>query len=49
MAAVALASFGLTVRAQTPSPSPAASPTVPTFGTATELVYVRFHVEKKGG
>src|SRR5207244_4721937 len=22
---------------------------VPTFGTSTELVYVRFHVEKKGG
>jgi VWFA-related protein len=24
-------------------------PQVPTFGVATELVYVRFHVEKKGG
>jgi VWFA-related protein len=49
LAAAACASFGLTVRAQTPAPSPAASPTVPTFGAATELVYVRFHVEKKGG
>ena len=29
---------------QAPSPSPG----LPTFGTATELVYVRFHVEKKG-
>jgi VWFA-related protein len=28
-------------------PSPPASP-VPTFGVATELVYVRFHVERKG-
>jgi len=33
-------------RAQSPSP-PARE--VPTFGTSTELVYVRFHVEKKGG
>ena len=31
------------------SPSPAPAREVPTFGTATELVYVRFHVEKKGG
>ncbi|PYQ41066.1 MAG: hypothetical protein DMF77_16940 [Acidobacteria bacterium] len=31
-----------------PSPAPPARD-VPTFGTATELVYVRFHVEKKGG
>jgi VWFA-related protein len=40
-----LASAGLTARAQTPPPSPS----VPTFGAATELVYVRFHVERKGG
>ena len=33
-------------RAQSPSP---AARDVPTFGTSTELVYVRFHVEKKGG
>ena len=31
-----------------PSPAPPARE-VPTFGTSTELVYVRFHVEKKGG
>jgi len=31
-----------------PSPAPPARD-VPTFGTARELVYVRFHVEKKGG
>jgi len=31
-----------------PSPVPAGRD-VPTFSTATELVYVRFHVEKKGG
>jgi VWFA-related protein len=30
-----------------PSPAPPARE-VPTFGTTTELVYVRFHVEKKG-
>src|SRR4026209_2568027 len=29
--------------------SPEKSGNVPTFGTSTELVYVRFHVEKKGG
>lgn len=29
--------------------SPARAQDVPTFGAATELVYVRFHVEKKGG
>jgi len=40
-----LASAGLTARAQTPPPSPS----VPTFGAATELVYVRFHVERTGG
>ncbi len=33
-------------RAQSPSP---AAREVPTFGTSTELVYVRFHVERKGG
>jgi hypothetical protein len=29
--------------------STAKSPDVPTFGASAELVYVRFHVEKKGG
>ena len=32
---------------QSPAASPAAG-SVPTFGASTELVYVRFHVEKKG-
>jgi VWFA-related protein len=35
-------------RAQSPSPTPPEH-TVPTFGASTEMVYVRFHVEKKGG
>jgi VWFA-related protein len=34
--------------AQEPS-APAQAPAVPTFGVSTELVYVRFHVETKGG
>jgi VWFA-related protein len=42
--ATALASAGAPVPAQ-PAQEPGA---VPTFGTTTELVYVRFHVEKKG-
>ena len=42
-----VASAGL-VAAQSPSPSPGAN-AVPTFGASTELVYVRFHVERKGG
>src|SRR5258705_1969051 len=36
-----------TASPQSPSPGPPARE-VPTFGTTTELVYVRFHVEKKG-
>ena len=44
-AALVLAASSPAVRAQsTPPPRE-----VPTFGTSTELVYVRFHVEKKGG
>jgi VWFA-related protein len=42
--AAALA-LGAAAVAQTPDKPP----TIPTFGVATELVYVRFHVEKKGG
>lgn len=41
--AAALAAAALTA-AQSPDKHD-----VPTFGTSTELVYVRFHVEKKGG
>jgi VWFA-related protein len=44
LAGLALASSGVIARAQPPD-----KPAVPTFGTSTELVYVRFHVEKKGG
>jgi Ca-activated chloride channel homolog len=40
----ALAAAALTIAAQSPDKHD-----VPTFGTSTELVYVRFHVEKKGG
>jgi len=40
----ALVSAALTTAAQVPDKRE-----VPTFGTSTELVYVRFHVEKKGG
>jgi VWFA-related protein len=43
--AAALASAALTTAAQSPDKKDA----IPTFGTSTELVYVRFHVEKKGG
>jgi VWFA-related protein len=42
--ALALASTAVLTSAQTPSPRP----DVPTFGASSELVYVRFHVEKKG-
>jgi Ca-activated chloride channel homolog len=42
--AAALAAAALTTAAQAPDKRD-----VPTFGTSTELVYVRFHVEKKGG
>ena len=42
--AAALAAAALTTAAQSPDKHD-----VPTFGTSTELVYVRFHVEKKGG
>jgi len=42
------ASTALVARAQTPAASPGAAQ-VPTFGASTALVYVRFHVEKKGG
>jgi VWFA-related protein len=43
--AAALAAAALTTAAQSPGKNDA----IPTFGTSTELVYVRFHVEKKGG
>lgn len=39
-----MASASLAADAQPPSPRA----DVPTFGAATELVYVRFHIEKKG-
>lgn len=42
---LALAFVGLPALAQ----SPDKPKDVPTFGVSTELVYVRFHVEKKGG
>jgi len=42
--AAALAAAALTTAAQSPDKKD-----VPTFGTSTELVYVRFHVERKGG
>ncbi len=45
-ASLAFATSGPAVRAQT---APAEKRDVPTFGTATELVYVRFHVERKKG
>jgi VWFA-related protein len=47
-AAALIFSAGMLAHAQTPA-SPAPAREVPTFGTSTELVYVRFHVEKKGG
>ncbi|HET6898585.1 MAG TPA: VWA domain-containing protein [Vicinamibacteria bacterium] len=48
-AAILMAPLLATASPQSPpSPEPTARP-VPTFGTTTELVYVRFHVEKKGG
>jgi VWFA-related protein len=43
-AAVGLALAALAAQAQSPEPAR----DVPTFGVSTELVYVRFHVEKKG-
>jgi VWFA-related protein len=42
--AAALAAAAVTTVAQVPDKHD-----VPTFGTSTELVYVRFHVERKGG
>ena len=42
--ALVLVPAALLTSAQTPSPSPG----VPTFGASSELVYLRFHVEKKG-
>ena len=42
--AAALAAAALTTAAQSPDKHD-----VPTFGTSTELVYLRFHVERKGG
>jgi VWFA-related protein len=49
--AILVVGTGPAIRAQAPapSPSPTARPNVPTFGAATELVYVRFHVERKKG
>ena len=43
--ALAFASIASVSSAQTPPPRP----DVPTFGVTSELVYIRFHVEKKGG
>jgi VWFA-related protein len=43
--AAGLAAAALTTSAQSPDKHDA----IPTFGTSTEMVYVRFHVEKKGG
>lgn len=43
---VGAAAAGPLIRAQSPSPSP--KPDVPTFAATTELVFVRFHIEKKG-
>jgi VWFA-related protein len=43
--AAGLAAAALTTSAQSPDQHDA----IPTFGTSTEMVYVRFHVEKKGG
>lgn len=42
-----LALGAMAVRAQSDE-KPQAAPAVPTFGVSTELVYVRFHVERKG-
>jgi VWFA-related protein len=42
--AAVLAAAALATAAQSPDKHD-----VPTFGTSTEMVYVRFHVEKKGG
>jgi VWFA-related protein len=42
--AATLVAAALTTAAQSPDKHD-----VPTFGTSTELVYVRFHVERKGG
>jgi VWFA-related protein len=42
--AATLSAAALTTAAQAPDKHD-----VPTFGTSTELVYVRFHVERKGG
>jgi VWFA-related protein len=50
--AAAFGGSGLARGAQTPAkPSPPTpdKPSVPTFGASTELVYVRFHVERKKG
>src|SRR5262245_61161805 len=41
----ALAADVPSVRGQSPSPKPE----IPTFATGTEMVYVRFHIERKGG
>ena len=43
--AAGLAALAALAAAQTPD----RPPTIPSFGVSTELVYVRFHVEKKGG
>jgi VWFA-related protein len=49
---LALLSLGATAFAQPPQDKPKPQDKkqeIPTFGVSTELVYVRFHVEKKGG
>jgi VWFA-related protein len=43
--AAGLLAAALTTSAQSPDKHDA----IPTFGTSTEMVYLRFHVEKKGG
>jgi VWFA-related protein len=44
-AGAAIAAAVPSVRGQSPSPKPE----IPTFATGTDMVYVRFHIEKKGG
>jgi VWFA-related protein len=46
---VALAAAGSLAALAAPAQAPDRPRDVPTFGVSTELVYVRFHVEKKGG
>ena len=43
------AGLAAAVAALAAAQTPDRPPTIPSFGVSTELVYVRFHVEKKGG